>query len=159
MTIIANCTYVRLKRLKILTAHRRDVDPVNQYGTQLRYFILYTISSMQDFLGRLECNQGPYAFDSGLYLTSFKLHSIESGGVQTQRPEMAHKIFITHIHKIPGFIQLLCTQYKFPIRRIGKGKFYQIDNKIFNKLVHWKNDTSMDLTLNQCIGYRNFISI
>ena len=37
MTNIVNCTDVGHKILKILTAHRRDVDTVNKYVTQLRF--------------------------------------------------------------------------------------------------------------------------
>ena len=38
MTSIGNCTYKRLKILRVLTAHRRDVDKLNMYVTQLKYF-------------------------------------------------------------------------------------------------------------------------
>ena len=39
---------------------------------------------MQEVLGWLEWKQGPYDFDSGRSLTSFKIHRIESGDKQTQ---------------------------------------------------------------------------
>ena len=62
MTTMVKCTDVRLKIFKELTTYRRYVDTVNEY-----------------VLGQLECRQGPYAFDSGLSLTSFQLHRIETG--------------------------------------------------------------------------------
>ena len=29
----------------------------------------------------------------------------------------------------------------------------QVDRKLFNEFIRWKNDKSMKLTLNDCIGY------
>ena len=40
MTNIINFTYVWLKRLKILTAHIQDVDTINDYVTQIKYFLI-----------------------------------------------------------------------------------------------------------------------
>ena len=39
MTTVVICTDVRLKIVKILTAHRRDVNTFNEFVTQLKYFI------------------------------------------------------------------------------------------------------------------------
>ena len=50
MTIV-NCTDVRLEGLKIVTAHRRDVDTINEYVAQLQYFEQDAIISMWGVLG------------------------------------------------------------------------------------------------------------
>ena len=54
---------------------------------------------MWEFLGQLEFNQGTYDFYSGLSLSSFQPHGIESGDAKTQITVMSHKISITHMHK------------------------------------------------------------
>ena len=38
MRTIGNCSDIRLKILKILTTHKRDVDTVNKYVAHLQYF-------------------------------------------------------------------------------------------------------------------------
>ena len=47
MRTIVNFTWVQQNILKIITSHRRDVDTVNKYVTQLQYFKYDVISSMQ----------------------------------------------------------------------------------------------------------------
>ena len=122
MKTMVNCTYVRLKILKILTAHRRDIDIVNKYVMQLQYFKSDAISSMWEFSGQLEWKQGPNSFDYGLSQTSFQLHRIEPGDVKNQKSINGTPKSIAHICKIPIFIQLLCTKETFPSQRLGKGK-------------------------------------
>ena len=118
ITTIVNCTQVRLEILKILTSHIRDVDTVNRYVTQLQNFKERVISSMWGVFGWLKWKQGLYASDSIFYLTSFQLHRIEPGGEGKKIPEIAHKISIAHIHKIPRLIQLLCTQETLTSRQL-----------------------------------------
>ena len=38
MANIVNCADVGIKRLKVLTTHRKYVDKINEYVTQLQYF-------------------------------------------------------------------------------------------------------------------------
>ena len=38
MTATLSCTDVRLKIFRILIAHKRDLDTVNDYVTQIQYF-------------------------------------------------------------------------------------------------------------------------
>ena len=64
---------------------------------------------------------------------ALKKYTLESGDSETQKAAIPYKIFIKRTHKIPRFIQLLCTQKKFPIRWIGTGKMSRVDSKLFNK--------------------------
>ena len=143
MTNMVNCTEVRLKRLRIFTARRIYVDTFNKYVTKLQYFKQEAISSMWEVSGWLEWKQGPNDFDSGSHQTSFQPHRIEPGDAQTQNTRNGTlNIHLTHT-QIPRFIQLLCTQDKFTIQQLGRGRTSRVENKKFNKFIRWKNDMSI----------------